>query len=95
MSTTLKEIALSLLGFIMFAFVAGGMIYACTNENDKSHKISTNNSKDNVYICTGTQSKRYHKTEDCIGLSKCSRSIEEISIEEAEELGRTPCGYCY
>jgi hypothetical protein len=66
------------------------MIYACTNENDKSHKT-----KDNVYICTGTQSKRYHKTEDCIGLSKCSRSIEEISIEEAEELGRTPCGYCY
>lgn len=49
MSTTLKEIALSLLGFIMFAFVAGGMIYACTNENyDKSHK--TTEVKERKYI---------------------------------------------
>lgn len=75
--------------------VLGILIAICFNKDTSYNNISTNNSKDNVYICTGTKSKRYHKTEDCIGLSKCSRSIEEISIEEAEELGRTPCGYCY
>lgn len=73
-----------------------GILIAIPFNDDASNKnISINNSKDNVYICTGSQSKKYHKTEDCIGLSKCSRSIEEMSIEEAKELGRTPCGYCY
>lgn len=75
--------------------VLGILIAICFNKDTSNKNISVNNSKDNVYICTGIQSKRYHKTEDCIGLSKCSRSIEEISIEEAEKLGRTPCGYCY
>ena len=48
-----------------------------------------------VYICTGPQSKRYHKTKDCKGLQSCSESIKKVSIEEAERIGRTPCGYCY
>lgn len=51
--------------------------------------------KQDVYICTGGQSKRYHSTDECIGLSKCSRDIKKISIDEAKDLKRTPCGYCY
>ena len=60
--------------------------------NPQGRKVKAYNE---VYICTGSQSKRYHKTEDCIGLSRCSRTIEKVSVKDAKELGRTPCGYCY
>ena len=48
-----------------------------------------------VYICTGPQSKRYHKTSHCRGLASCSAEIEAVSIAKAKSLGRTPCGICY
>ena len=47
-----------------------------------------------VYICTGPQSKRYHITQNCRGLSKCSGTIKTITLEDAQKMGRTPCGYC-
>lgn len=56
---------------------------------------SEGSSDNSVYICTGPKSKRYHKTEHCKGLDRCSKSIKKISIEEAQDMGRTPCGYCY
>lgn len=49
----------------------------------------------NVYICTGHMSECYHEAPDCRGLIRCSRDIEEVTIEEAEEMGRRPCSYCY
>ena len=49
----------------------------------------------NVYICTGGSSKRYHRGRDCKGLSRCSGEIEEVTEEEAEDMGRTPCKICY
>lgn len=48
-----------------------------------------------VYICTGHMSECYHEDPDCRGLIRCSRDIEEITIEEAEEMGRRPCSFCY
>lgn len=54
------------------------------------------NEEDNmVWVCTGPKSKRYHCDEDCKGLSKCSRFVEHISIDEAESQGKTPCRFCY
>lgn len=48
-----------------------------------------------VYICTGYMSECYHEDPDCRGLIRCSRDIEEITIEEAEDMGRRPCSFCY
>lgn len=48
-----------------------------------------------VYICTGGQSRRYHSVEDCPGLRRCSREVREITVDEAEEAGRTPCRFCH
>lgn len=48
-----------------------------------------------VYVCTGPNSERYHKSSDCTGLSRCSDEIEAYSREEARSLGYTPCGICY
>lgn len=52
-------------------------------------------SEDIVYICTGYMSECYHEDPDCRGLIRCSRDIEEITIEDAEEMGRRPCRICY
>lgn len=48
-----------------------------------------------VYICTGPQSKRYHKTARCRGLNSCSEDIKAVSLDYARSIGRTPCGWCY
>jgi hypothetical protein len=50
---------------------------------------------DNVYVCTGPMSKKYHNTENCYGLRRCSSKIEKISIEKAERMNRMPCKFCY
>lgn len=48
-----------------------------------------------VYICTGPNSKRYHRSSDCRGLKKCSGSIRAVSVSKAESMRRTPCKWCY
>ena len=48
-----------------------------------------------VWVCTGESSERYHAHNDCKGLRNCRASVEEISLQEAESIGRTPCNKCY
>lgn len=48
-----------------------------------------------VYICTGPQSKRFHKTPNCKGLQSCSKEIKAVTLEQARKMGRTPCKWCY
>lgn len=48
-----------------------------------------------VYICTGSYSKCYHKTDKCEGLEYCSKDIKKITIEQAKQMNRKPCRYCY
>lgn len=50
---------------------------------------------DEVYVCTGKYAKRFHCDEYCRGLQSCRGEIVVMSIEEAEDYGLTPCGYCY
>lgn len=48
-----------------------------------------------VYVCTGGTAKAYHADPDCRGLSRCRGDIEEMSVEDAESEGKTPCRICY
>ena len=48
-----------------------------------------------VWICNGPQSKRYHNDPECKGLMSCSGEVSYVLKSEAEDMGRTPCGYCY
>ena len=48
-----------------------------------------------VYICTGKSSHAYHSTKDCYGIEACKGDIEIISLDDAIEMGRTPCHYCH
>lgn len=86
---------------LLFAII---LMASCSSSSKKSADIEPEKKEsvakpagysDNVYICTGSSSKRYHCDRDCRGLSSCSGEIEEISEEEAEDMGRTPCKICY
>ena len=69
---------------------------ACNGNTSKtSSKNEYTTDEDKVYICTGGSSKRYHATDNCRGLGNCSGEIIDITIDEAEGLGRTPCKICY
>ena len=57
--------------------------------------FSCNNSSGKVYICTGIYAKAYHKKLNCEGLGNCKGEIKTVTLEEAKNMRRTPCGYCY
>lgn len=50
---------------------------------------------DEVYVCTGGSSKKYHSTPDCRYLENCKGEVREVDQRFAEEKGRTPCRMCY
>lgn len=62
-------------------------------KKNKSNEVEQ--SSEDVYICTGPQSKRYHCDEMCKGLSRCSGEIKCVTKSEAEDDGKTPCHMCY
>ncbi len=68
-------------------------IVSCRSHHTRTFVPSSPNAK--VRICTGESSERYHAYSDCRGLSNCQASIEEVGLQEAESMGRTPCKKCY
>lgn len=78
------QICITLLALVIVFVACGG------NRKQTRHKASP----DCVYVCSGHSAKRYHSVEDCKGLSRCSGSIVEMTVEEAENKGRTPCRMC-
>ena len=72
-----------------------GRISCSLCDDAKSYRYDKNNDDETVYICTGENATKYHCDPDCSGLSRCSGEIEEVSEEEAEDMGRTPCKICY
>ena len=74
------------------ATLCGGFT-ACSNA--KAKETTTENEAKVVYICTGGSATRYHATKNCKGLSNCGGAIREVTIEQAEKMGRTPCRICY
>ena len=76
--------------------------YSSNSHNSGYTRNRGHNNKDiidkgegEVYICTGGSSRRYHRTPYCGGLNNCSREIIDITLEEAEKRGKTPCQRCY
>ena len=47
-----------------------------------------------VLICKSGTAYAYHARE-CRGLNQCTHTIEKVTLAEAKEMRRTPCGYCY
>jgi len=53
--------------------------------------ISANLPAEEVYICKGPASKRYHMVKDCRGLSNCSTAIYKVTKKDAVAARRTLC----
>ena len=67
----------------LLIIILSAIISSCSSHNRR------------VYICTGPYSRAYHKTSNCIGLDNCSRDIKELTENEAIDLGRHKCRFCY
>lgn len=91
----MKHIVLLLAIILMASCSSSSKKSAEVEPEKKDSVVKSAGSGDNVYICTGGSSRRCHCDPDCKGLSRCSGEIEEISEEEAEDMGRTPCKICY
>lgn len=88
----IKQAKSCLLFFIVIPLLIGCVFAFLLKAGDGSkNAIKTETA---VYICTGPQSKRYHKTKDCMGLGSCSKEVRTISLSDAKK-SRTPCRYCY
>lgn len=58
-----------------------------------SNNEPTNTDSSKVYICDSKNGKKYHYLKSCRGLSSCKAKIKEITVESAEKLGKTICGW--
>lgn len=53
--------------------------------------LSASTPAEEVYICKGPKSKRYHLKKDCSGLGNCSTAVYKVTKKEATDAGRTLC----
>lgn len=91
----MKHIVLLFAIILMASCSSSSKKSAGVDSEKKESAVKSAGSSGHVFICTGSSSKRYHSDRDCKGLSRCSGEIEEVSEEEAENMGRTPCKICY
>lgn len=89
----LKQAIMKQKALCLISVVLSLSIVSCRSHHKRASVPSSPNAK--VWICTGESSERYHAYSDCKGLSNCRTNIEEISLQEAESMGRTPCRICY
>lgn len=69
------------------------ILISCGHRQERLSFFAESNSS--VYICTGSNSYRYHRTSSCSGLNNCQAEIEKVSVSYATSIGRTPCKKCY
>lgn len=98
MDGNIKSLCFMLLVFVLFSCSeskrpqtdADGRILKNGQFYDRQEEITGE-----VYICTGRKSHAYHSTDECYGIKSCKGRIELITIEDARDMGRTPCHYCH
>ncbi len=84
-----------LLCLVLFSCSGGKKKGTHRNKSVSAFYVAGKELSDDVYVCTGPYSKRYHCDRYCKGLENCSEDVEVLSVTEAEDLGRTPCHWCY
>lgn len=89
-----KEIVISIVMLFLLAgaswFISLGLVRACANAFAKPDPQAW----EWVYISTSPRAYSYHQKSDCKYLRKTTHNIEFVSVDEADEAGRTPCSYC-
>lgn len=99
----MKKIIL-LLSLAIFSATFFSSCSSCSSESESESESEPelsdtyapeSESENTVYICDGPYAEAYHNTPDCTGLSNWSGSVLEVTEQEAIDMGRQPCGYCY
>lgn len=90
----ITDLRLNLVRTVVFIGICSAciMLLSCRGESGRQVKYEVDS--ECVYVCSGPTSKRYHSVDDCQGLSNCSGEILEMTQEEAEDIGKTPCRMC-
>jgi hypothetical protein len=83
--------------FKFFFFVFTLVVSSCkSDKNDAIEKNQTKSTKVKsiVIICDSDDAFAYHN-RICRGLSNCESVIEDVNINFAIKMGRSPCKLCY
>lgn len=59
-----------------------------------SHTKTKTPQTEYVLICVSPTAHSYHIGQ-CRGLQKCTHEIKKVTLSEAQQMGRKPCGFCY
>ena len=51
----------------------------------------TSSVQSTVYICLSKDAKKYHFSQSCRGLQKCTHTIKKTTVEDAQNRGYTAC----
>lgn len=91
--------------FVFIAILLFFTVFSCNSKTQQSNHstysfVGIGDDPDRydgeeVYVCTGGSSRKYHRLSNCKGLRSCGGNIEKVYLEFAEEKGRTPCKMCY
>lgn len=84
-----------ILSIICVFLIVESTFVSCSSSGSKGTASAYDGTDDEVYICTGNHAKRYHSSASCSGLGNCKGEIEEMSLSDAEDMGRTKCSRCY
>ena len=80
--------------FIKSTFIALAL-FPAIGGTTASTKKNTNIQSGTVYICTGPKARKYHASQNCRGLNRCSGSIKDLSVSAAKSKGFSPCRICF
>ncbi|TDD75266.1 hypothetical protein [Flavobacterium caseinilyticum] len=50
-------------------------------------------SDNDVYICISKTASKYHYSQNCKGLSRCTHTISKVSVKDAKNRGYSLCGW--
>ena len=80
--------------FILLSFIT----FTSSAHPDSHHhtrKFAQVKTQTYVYICNSSKAYAYHCNLNCPGLKHCTHSISKITLQEAENMGRSACRECY
>lgn len=76
---------------LLFFIVLHLFVISCSSDSNSDENSDNTGT---VLICESEDAYAYHDHE-CRGFNECDASSSWVSIDEARNMGRTPCGYCY
>ncbi len=77
----------------LYSIVGGLSLLGLTAFTYQELSAEATGTDTNVYICTGTYSKKYHYKKTCRGLNACKSDVKQVTLTKAKQLERTLCGW--